>query len=131
MGIQAKAKFYPEASSFVEKQRAGDLPFRLGHWGSYSVYDADAILQPMFDSQGVYGKYFNTPELDALIQEARSSVDQEKRKEIYNKAQELLIQEAPWIFLFSPMDNQAYNNRLQFQARADERIYAYEIDVNP
>lgn len=131
VGIKAKAKFYPEASSFVEKQRAGDLPFRLGHWGSYSVYDADAILQPMFDSQGVYGKYFNTPELDALIQEARSSVDQEKRKEIYKKAQELLIQEAPWIFLFSPMDNQAYNNRLQFQARADERIYAYEIDVNP
>ncbi|USG67109.1 ABC transporter substrate-binding protein [Brevibacillus ruminantium] len=129
VGIKAKAKFYPESSSFVEKQRAGDLPFRLGHWGSYSVYDADAILQPMFDSKGVYGKYFNTPELDALINEARSSVDQDKRKELYSQAQQLLHKEAPWIFLFSPMDNQAYNNKLQFDARADERIYAYEIGL--
>lgn len=128
VGIKAKAKFYPESSSFVEKQRAGDLPFRLGHWGSYSVYDADAILQPMFDSKGVYGKYFNTPELDALINEARSSVDQDKRKALYSQAQQLIYKEAPWIFLFSPMDNQAYNAKLQFQARADERIYAYEID---
>lgn len=128
VGIKAKAKFYPESSSFVEKQRAGDLPFRLGHWGSYSVYDADAILQPMFDSQGVYGKYFHTPELDKLIGEARSSVDQEKRKALYSQAQQLLYKEAPWIFLFSPMDNQAYNAKLQFQPRADERIYAYEID---
>ncbi|MED2009519.1 ABC transporter substrate-binding protein [Brevibacillus borstelensis] len=128
VGIKAKAKFYPESSSFVEKQRAGDLPFRLGHWGSYSVYDADAILQPMFDSKGVYGKYFNTPQLDALINEARSSVDQDKRKALYSQAQQLIYKEAPWIFLFSPMDNQAYNAKLQFQARADERIYAYEID---
>lgn len=128
VGIKAKAKFYPESSSFVEKQRAGDLPFRLGHWGSYSVYDADAILQPMFDSKGVYSKYFNTPQLDALINEARSSVDQDKRKALYSQAQQLIYKEAPWIFLFSPMDNQAYNAKLQFQARADERIYAYEID---
>ncbi|MED1873860.1 ABC transporter substrate-binding protein [Brevibacillus borstelensis] len=128
VGIKAKAKFYPESSSFVEKQRAGDLPFRLGHWGSYSVYDADAILQPMFDSKGVYGKYFNTPQLDALINEARSSVDQDKRKALYSQAQQLIYKEAPWIFLFSPMDNQEYNAKLQFQARADERIYAYEID---
>lgn len=128
VGIKAKAKFYPESSSFVEKQRAGDLPFRLGHWGSYSVYDADAILQPMFDSKGVYGKYFNTPQLDALINEARSSVDQDKRKALYSQAQQLIYKEAPWIFLFSPMDNQPYNAKLQFQARADERIYAYEID---
>ncbi|UYZ14566.1 ABC transporter substrate-binding protein [Brevibacillus sp. WF146] len=129
VGIKAKAKFYPESSSFVEKQRAGDLPFRLGHWGSYSVYDADAILQPMFHSEGVYGTYFHTPELDQRITDARSSVDQEKRKALYSQAQQLLHKEAPWIFLFSPMDNQAYNTRLDFQARADERIFAYEIDI--
>lgn len=129
VGIKAKAKFYPESSSFVEKQRAGDLPFRLGNWGSYSVYDADALLQPMMHSEGIYGKYFNTPELDKLINDGRSTVDQEKRKAIYIEAQKLIYQEAPWIFLFSPMDNQAYNTKLNFQARADERIYAYEIDV--
>ncbi|MFM1654512.1 ABC transporter substrate-binding protein [Brevibacillus sp. B_LB10_24] len=128
VGIKVKAKFYPESSSFVEKQRAGDLPFRMGHWGSYSVYDADAILQPMFHSQGVYGKYFNTPELDKLIDQGRSLADQGKRKEIYSQAQKLLHDEAPWVFLFSPMDNQAYNAKLNFKARADERIYAYEID---
>ncbi|MFY0546101.1 ABC transporter substrate-binding protein [Brevibacillus sp. H7] len=131
VGIKAKAKFYPESSAFVEKQRAGDLPFRLGHWGSYSVYDADAILQPMLHSEGVYGKYFNTPELDKLINEARSTVDQEKRKALYSQAQQLIQKEAPWIFLFSPMDNQAYNSKLLFQPRADERVYAYEIDIKP
>mgnify|MGYP001189100360 FL=1 len=131
VGIKATSKFYPESSSFVEKQRAGELPFRLGNWGSYSVYDADAILQPMFDSKGVYGRYFNTPELDALINKARSSMDQEERKALYSQAQQLIHKEAPWVFLFSPMDNQAYNNRLDFKARADERIYAYEIGLKP
>lgn len=130
VGIKAKEKFYPEQTSFVEKQRAGELPFRLAQWGSYSVYDADGILQPLLHKDGVYGKYFNTPELDSLINAGRTTKDQEKRKEIYSKAQQLIHEQAPWVFLFSPMDNQVYNSKLNFPARADERILAYEIDWN-
>ena len=48
-------------------------------WGNYSVFDADAVLHPLFHTEpgGWIGKHYTRVEgLDKLIDEARSTVDQ-------------------------------------------------------
>ena len=54
-----------------------------GTWGNYSVFDADAVLHPLYHNEpgGWIGKWYARVEgLDKLIDEARSTVDQPKRK---------------------------------------------------
>jgi len=45
------------------------------------------------------GVNFKDPALDQLLEEGRRTVDQAKRKVIYNDAERLLYQDAPWVYL--------------------------------
>lgn len=46
------------------------------------------------------GHYFN-PEADRLIEQGATTLDPEERREIYRKAQEIIWDDAPWIFLYT------------------------------
>lgn len=130
IGIQVEIKFYPDTGAFVQLNRAGKLPFFMGTWGSFSVFDADAILQPFLHSKGTYGMYFNRPDLDKAIDDARKSLDPQVRAPLYSKVQQVLYNEVPYISLFSANDIQAVNTRLQgYEARGDEIVYLYGVSV--
>lgn len=45
---------------------------------------------------------YENKECDKLLEEARQSLEEEKRKELLEKFQELLIEDAPAIFLYNP-----------------------------
>ncbi len=78
-----------------------------GSWGYYSVFDADAILHPLYHTEpgGWIGKWYARVEgLDGLIDQARSSVDQARRKQTYTQIQRIIKEEAPSIFLFHQYD---------------------------
>src|SRR2546426_6374899 len=75
-----------------------------GSWGNYSVFDADAVLHPLYHTEpgGWIGKHYARVEgLDRLIDEARSSVDQAKRKRIYAEIQRMILEEAPSVCLWT------------------------------
>ncbi len=57
-----------------------------GSWGNYSVFDADAVLHPLYHTEpgGWVGKWYVRVEgLDRLIDEGRSTLDEAKRKSAY------------------------------------------------
>jgi peptide/nickel transport system substrate-binding protein len=65
-------------------------------WGSLFVFDADALLPAWFLSRE--GKCYNPdPDLDKWLMEARFSLDEKKRKELYSKAQHKIIEQAYWM----------------------------------
>ena len=41
------------------------------------------------------------PELDALLEEGRRTMDQKKRKEIYDRVQIMILENVPHLWLFS------------------------------
>ncbi|MDR1608640.1 MAG: peptide-binding protein [Deltaproteobacteria bacterium] len=45
---------------------------------------------------------YNNPEIDKLIDEGRFTLDQAKRKVAYDRIQEILFQDVPYVFLFVP-----------------------------
>jgi peptide/nickel transport system substrate-binding protein len=100
-----------------------------GSWGNYSVFDADAVLHPLFHSEpgGWIGKWYTRVEgLDKLIDEARSTVDQPRRKRVYSQIQKLIREEAPAIFLFTQYDTLALSKRVEYTARGDEWLWLYD-----
>jgi peptide/nickel transport system substrate-binding protein len=100
-----------------------------GTWGNYSVFDADAVLHPLYHTEpgGWIGKWYARVEgLDKLIDEARSSVDQPKRKRIYSQIQHMIREEAPSIFLWTQYDTLGISKKVQYAARPDEWLWLFE-----
>jgi peptide/nickel transport system substrate-binding protein len=100
-----------------------------GSWGNYSVFDADAVLHPLYHTEpgGWIGKWYARVEgLDRLIDEGRSSVDQPKRKRVYSQIQQLIREEAPSIFLWTQYDTLAISKRVEYAARGDEWLWLYD-----
>ena len=99
-----------------------------GTWGNYSVFDADAVLHPLYHTEpgGWIGKHYARVEgLDKLIDEARGSVDQPKRKQIYSRIQAMIREEAPSIFLWTQNDTLGLSKKVSYEARADEWLWLY------
>ena len=100
-----------------------------GTWGNYSVFDADAVLHPLYHTEpgGWIGKWYERVEgLDKLIDEARSSVDQPKRKRLYAQIQQMIREEAPTIFLWTQYDTLGISKKVQYAARPDEWLWLYD-----
>ena len=65
-------------------------------WGNYSVFDADAVLHPLYHSEvgGWIGKWYTRVEgLDKLIDEGRSTLNQPARKRVYSQIQKMTSEE--------------------------------------
>ena len=99
-----------------------------GNWGNYSVFDADAVLHPLYHTEpgGWIGKHYARVEgLDKLIDEARSIVDQPRRKQIYARIQALIREEAPSVFLYTQNDTLGISKKVAYEARPDEWLWLF------
>jgi peptide/nickel transport system substrate-binding protein len=100
-----------------------------GNWGYYSVFDADAILHPLYHTEpgGWIGKWYTKVEgLDGLIDEGRSTVDQARRKQTYARVQRIIKEEAPSIFLFHQFDTLGISKKVEYEARGDEWLWLFD-----
>jgi len=71
--------------------------------------DADYGLYPLFYSsewprKGTNASFFNNEKLDQLLDTARSAANPNERKKLYKEAMTLIVDEAPWIFLYSEIE---------------------------
>lgn len=65
--------------------------------------DPDNYLEPLFnpDIYTNFGKYVNH-EISNMMSEAKKIVNPEKRTQIYKKIQKIIVDDAPWLFLYHP-----------------------------
>lgn len=76
--------------------------FLLG-WAP-STGDADWGIRPLFYSKewapiGSNRCYYKNPEADKYIEAGMTTADPEKRKAAYKKAQQIIVDDAPWVML--------------------------------
>ena len=51
------------------------------------------------DKGGFNSGYYSNPEVDKLLEGARQSTDQAERAKLYKKMQEIVHDDAPWLFV--------------------------------
>jgi peptide/nickel transport system substrate-binding protein len=107
-----------EASQLLDEILAEEADFDSFLNGG-DTYRADPNISSLFYSTpqiapagGNFCRYSN-PELDQLYVEGRATNDLEERKAIYTKAAQILNDEVPAIFLWSPNSFFAVNDRVQ------------------
>lgn len=67
-------------------------------------------------------------EYEALWSELQETLDAERRREIGLLMQEVVLEEAPWIFLYIQVDTYGVSDRIDWTPRMDEVIHLWDID---
>ena len=87
----------------------------------YGMYEPFYTGQPTWSNTAVY----SNPEVDKLLDIGQQSTDSDTRLEAYYKAQELIVEDAPWVFLCDKEEIAACRSNIQgFDASPSAR-YEY------
>lgn len=115
---------YNEWGTHLDKivnRQTGDM-FYLG-WGP--ALDAMGTLAFLFVGDSTYSS-FGTPEVEELIAEATKTVDPEARQELWNQVQQIVYDEAAWLFLWQQHDSYGVSNEINWTPRPDEFLWMGE-----
>ncbi len=96
-----------EWTAFKQALSKGEADMFVLSW--YADYpDAENFLFPVFHSSnwGAAGNraFYRNPAFDALIEKAQREPDSKKRIDLYQEAEQLVVRDAPWVFLWHRTD---------------------------
>jgi peptide/nickel transport system substrate-binding protein len=127
VGIQTVNRHFDEVNAFASHQQAGKLnDLVLGSWGSYSIFDADRLLHPLFHRSEPF-TYCTDPQLEILLEKGRASLDQELRRQVLLQVQRAIVRQAYWVPLYSQYEILGISKRLDYRAAGDEIIRVFDV----
>lgn len=104
IGIQVEIRAVEWATFLNEFVHKGRFDALILAWTTpaepdpYSVWHSDNAV-----AGGLNFIHYRNPELDALVDRARRTLDREARREMYWRVQEILHDDQPYCFLYVPM----------------------------
>jgi ABC-type transport system substrate-binding protein len=100
-----------------------------------TLLDADGSLWRLFHPSGFGGKFWsgNQPgqKFHDLMEQARYTLDQSKRKALYTEATQIIHDEKPWLELFQEVIIYGVAPRVSFKPRPDYRLIVAEMAATP
>lgn len=95
--------------------------FLIGNGSNFSSawYDMSTFATPTQTSN--YPQW-GTEEFTGLVESLRNTYDLAERTAITDKMQQIIHDEAPWLFIYMQVDWYAVNNNLDWNPRADEIV---------
>jgi peptide/nickel transport system substrate-binding protein len=117
-----------EAGTFYSQANAGKLDgIIFNSWGNW-MFDADIDFGPLMRTKSTpTPDYPNDPALDKLVDEARSTIDESKRKAIYARLQRMMWESSYLIPGMQVVDMYGVSSRVNWKPRPDEMIWAKEM----
>jgi len=114
IGVKMTIKSYPwKEYREALKQEEGDA-FFYGWTGDNG--DADNFLMLLDGGQiksSLNAAHYSNPEYDKLLEQGRTTLDPAKRAEIYAKAQDMAMKDAPWVFISHGVVLSAYRSNIK------------------
>jgi len=91
VGIQAVAEPFPSETYFSQLAEGACQICRSGWFADYPTYDN--FMYDLFHTDSLNGNNYgySNPEFDQLVDEAKSETDTEKAAELYNQAEQILL----------------------------------------
>jgi peptide/nickel transport system substrate-binding protein len=72
---------------------------------------------------------WNNPDYEALWTKIQAAIDEKERVDIAMKMQEILLDDAPFIFLYMQLDTYGVSKRIDWQPRMDEKVHLWNVNV--
>jgi peptide/nickel transport system substrate-binding protein len=109
----------------IKNRNIGDT-FFLG-WGP--ALWGQGTIQPLFLADQTYSSYGNNKVVDDKIARAVTIVDAKGRAAAYAELQQILRDEAPWVFLWQQHDLYGVSNGVDWSPRPDEKVWMHEAKI--
>ncbi len=111
-----------ETGIFLDRQGQGDFDAFswawIGNIDPFDYYHAQHITDGGFNFQG-----YSNPEVDELLEQAASETDEDARKDLYAQAEEIVVDDVSYLFLFNPDVVEAWSSDLSgYEARPDSAV---------
>lgn len=124
VGITTNFNFLKYAA-LREKRTKNEVPISFQTWGSYSLADASALTGEFFTGNNLDDA--QDPQVISWIEEADSTIDEDKRKALYSKALNKIADEAYWVPLWTYNVNYVMSKELSYQPTDDEVIRFFDF----
>ena len=99
LGVDVQIQQAESATFFQDVDQGRYQMFTLGWIMDYP--DEEDILNIHFDSESPNNNtFYSNPEVDALLREALTEPDSARRIELYQQAEQLILDDVPWFPLF-------------------------------
>ncbi len=108
LGLDVKVEGF-EWSAMLSRFGKRDYEVFLDRWVAPYEPDMTNYFHSSAAKTGKNSPVYSNPEVDKLLDTGRAATDQEERRKIYFKFQELIREEQPEIFLFWQPDTQVRN----------------------
>ena len=83
------------------------------------------------DKGGFNSGYYSNPEVDQLLEAARTSTDQEERARLYREMQTIVKEDAPWVFVANWKQNAVTSDRVEnFQLEPSFLLHLQNVVKN-
>jgi len=108
IGIRVKLRMLSFAAFLQETGKRGRVQMLFSGW-NMDFPDPANFYEPLFHSRAIADEnsqnraFYANPDLDALLDEARAETDHAERRAMYAEAARILVDDAPWAFVYSPM----------------------------
>ncbi|MDO5718517.1 MAG: glutathione ABC transporter substrate-binding protein [Tissierellia bacterium] len=133
VGVQAEIEIV-EWGAYLDRTAAGEHDMFILGWVTVTG-DADYGLYALFHStqKGAAGNrtFFENSEVDKLLDAGRKESDPDKRLEVYKEAQEIIVDEAPELFLYFQNQNAGVQKSIsgfELHPAGHHRLYTVEKD---
>jgi len=111
LGINLKPKKI-EWGAYLKEHNAKTLPIFHMRWAA-DYLDAENFLSQLLASYGNENKiHYKNDEYDALCREADTSFDDAKRAELYAKAEDIVLQDAPFVPIYFQKDAELISSKV-------------------
>ncbi|HSH36324.1 ABC transporter substrate-binding protein, partial [Schnuerera sp.] len=115
VGVDAAIEIV-EWGAYLERTAAGEHDMFILGWVTVTG-DADYGLYALFHSSQHGGAgnrtFYTNSEVDDLLMTGRTSIDEDVRLDAYSKAQTLIVEEAPQLFLYFQTQNVGMRNNVE------------------
>jgi peptide/nickel transport system substrate-binding protein len=106
-----------EWGAFLAKLRSQEQELFALSWMAGSE-DPDMVMYPLLHSSqwtpnGPNRALYKNPRFDEVLTQARQTTDQAKRAQLYREAQNILAEDAPWVFVDHEIQIAATGKRVQ------------------
>ncbi len=112
-----------DSNTYVQKWLAGDFDAAIAQ--NAGSVDPNTMYARYFTSTGTYNKVagYSSPELDKLFAQGIATTDTAERKSIYKELSAQLVDNAVWIWLFTPKEYIVLNSGVGgFVPRTDANL---------
>ncbi len=120
----------PEWSEWLELEGNFRYDVYICNWNGLIDADAYYYLQHTTDKVFNFTGYSNE-EFDALMEAGRATSDFDERYEIYEEANEILVTDAPYVYMYNKQEIRAYADYVEgFTVRPDQANNFWTVWLN-